>query len=70
MNRKPRSLVAKTQAEIEAVRKAVADRPHPRVLCVVDRVPGTIRDLYTATKRKLSGRTHQHRGRRIYRPAS
>ena len=44
------NLVAKTQAEIEAVRKAVGDRPHPRVLCVVDRVPGTIRDLYTASK--------------------
>ena len=43
-------LVAKTQGEIDAVRKAVADFPHPRVLCVVDRVPGTIRDLYTATK--------------------
>lgn len=42
-------LSAKTQGEIEEVRKAVADRPHPRVLCVVDRVPGTIRDLYTAT---------------------
>ena len=43
-------LSAKTQREIDAVRKAVADRPHPRVLCVVDRVPGTIRDLYTATR--------------------
>jgi iron complex transport system substrate-binding protein len=43
------NLVAKTQAEIEAVRKAVSDRPHPRVLCVVDRLPGTIRDLFTAT---------------------
>jgi len=42
-------LAAKTQGEIDAVRKAVANRPHPRVLCVVDRVPGTIRDLYTAT---------------------
>ena len=42
-------LSAKTQGEIDGVRKAVADRPHPRVLCVVDRVPGTIRDLYTAT---------------------
>src|ERR1044072_7091454 len=44
------NLVAKTQVEIEAVRKAVGNRPHPRVLCVVDRVPGTIRDLYTAPK--------------------
>jgi iron complex transport system substrate-binding protein len=43
-------LSAKTQSEIDAVRKAVADRPRPRVLCVVDRVPGTIRDLYTATR--------------------
>ena len=43
-------LSAKTQAEIDTVRKAVGDRPHLRVLCVVDRVPGTIRDLYTATK--------------------
>jgi len=43
-------LSAKTQGEIEAVRKAVADRPRPHVLCVVDRVPGTIRDLYTATR--------------------
>jgi iron complex transport system substrate-binding protein len=43
-------LVTKTQGELDAVQKAVADRPHPRVLCVVDRVPGTIRDLYTATR--------------------
>ena len=43
-------LVVKTQGEIYAVRKAVADRPHSRVLCVVDRVPGTIRGLYAATR--------------------
>ena len=43
-------LSVKTQAEIDAVRKAVGDRPPLRVLCIVDRVPGTIRDLYTATK--------------------
>ncbi len=44
------ALSAKTQREIDAVRKAVANRPRPRVLCIVDRVPGTIRDLYTATR--------------------
>lgn len=44
------TLSAQTQREIESVRIAVANRPHPRVLCVVDRVPGTIRDLYTATR--------------------
>jgi iron complex transport system substrate-binding protein len=43
-------LSAQTQREIDAVRRTVANRPHPRVLCVVDRVPGTIRDLYTATR--------------------
>jgi iron complex transport system substrate-binding protein len=43
-------LSVKTQGEIDAVRKAIGDHPHPRVLCIVDRVPGTIRDLYTATK--------------------
>lgn len=48
--REATELAAKTQGEIDAVRKMVGDRPHPRVLCVVDRVPGTIRDLYTATK--------------------
>lgn len=42
-------LLAKTQAEVEAVRKAVADRQRMKVLCVVDRLPGTIRELYTAT---------------------
>ncbi len=48
--REGKDLAAKIQGEIDAVRRAVADRPHPRVLCVVDRVPGTIRDLYTATR--------------------
>jgi iron complex transport system substrate-binding protein len=43
------ALSAKTQAEIDAVRKIVGNRSRPRVLCVVDRVPGTLRDLYTAT---------------------
>ena len=43
-------LTSKTQTELDSVRKAVAGRPALKVLCVVDRVPGTIRDLYTATK--------------------
>jgi iron complex transport system substrate-binding protein len=44
------ALSAKTQREIDVVQKAVTNRPRPRVLCVVDRIPGTIRDLYTATR--------------------
>lgn len=43
-------LSAKTQGEIEQVRETVAGLPRPRVLCVVDRLPGTIRDIYTATR--------------------
>jgi iron complex transport system substrate-binding protein len=45
-----KKLLADTRSEIDAVRTAVANRPRPRVLCVVDRLPGTIRDLYTATR--------------------
>ena len=44
-----KELLAQTQAEVEAVRKAVANRQPVKVLCVVDRLPGTIRELYTAT---------------------
>lgn len=44
------ALTAQTQRELDAVRVAVANRPRAKVLCVVDRVPGTVRDLYTATR--------------------
>jgi iron complex transport system substrate-binding protein len=43
-------LITKTRNEVEEVRSAVATRGRPRVLCVVDRVPGTLRDLYVATR--------------------
>lgn len=43
-------LSTKTEGEIEQVRQTVANLPRPRVLCVIDRLPGTIRDLYTATR--------------------
>ena len=43
-------LSAKTEREIDHVRQAVANLPRPRVLCVVDRLPGTVRDLYIATE--------------------
>ena len=56
-------LATKTKSEIDAVRKAVGDRPHPRVLCVVDRVPGTIRDLYTPPGEAISMSELIHRRR-------
>ena len=48
--REAAELLTKTTSEIETVRKAVAERQRLKVLCVVDRVPGTIRELYTATR--------------------
>ncbi len=41
-------LLEATRAALEDVRSRTRDLPHPRVLCVVDRVPGTLRGLYTA----------------------
>ncbi len=45
-----RRLAQRVRAEFEDVRRRTADLPRPRVLCVVDRLPGTLRDLYVATK--------------------
>lgn len=41
-------LAQQARAGVEAVRLATERLPRRRVLCVVDRVPGTLRDLYTA----------------------
>jgi iron complex transport system substrate-binding protein len=48
--REGKELAAKARAEVEEVRARVRDLPRRRVLCVVDRVPGTLRDLYAATE--------------------
>jgi len=42
-------LLAETRAKLDAVRERTRDLPRVRVLCIVDRVPGTLRGLYTAT---------------------
>jgi iron complex transport system substrate-binding protein len=41
-------LLQQTRASVETVRLTAERLPRRRVLCVVDRVPGTLRDLYTA----------------------
>ena len=41
-------LLAETRASVEEVRARASALPRRNVLCVVDRVPGTLRDLYTA----------------------
>jgi iron complex transport system substrate-binding protein len=43
-------LLAETRARLDAVRARAKDLKRPRVLCIVDRVPGTLRGLYTATE--------------------
>src|SRR5947209_11493439 len=42
-----RDLAARTRAGVETIRLATEKLPRRRVLCVVDRVPGTLRDIYT-----------------------
>ena len=43
-----RRLLEQTRMSVETVRLTTERLPRKRVLCVVDRVPGTLRDLYTA----------------------
>lgn len=43
-------LLNETRAKVDDVRARTRDLPRRRVLCVVDRVPGTLRDLYSATQ--------------------
>lgn len=44
------SLTASTRETLHRIRRKTAQFSKPRVLLVVDRTPGTLRDLYTATK--------------------
>ncbi len=42
-------LIAQVKASLETVRRRAAPLPHPSVICIVDRTPGTLRDLYAVT---------------------
>jgi len=48
--RQASDLAALTRAALERVRQRAAPLAHPRVLCIVDRTPGTLRDLYAVTE--------------------
>jgi len=48
--RQAERLAAQTKASLDTVRKRAARLPRPSVLCVVDRTPGTLRDLYGVTE--------------------
>ena len=43
-------LAAQTRAKLDEVRARTQNIQRPRVLCIVDRVPGTLRGMYTATE--------------------
>jgi iron complex transport system substrate-binding protein len=43
-------LVSDTKAALDKVQARAASLPHPSVLCIIDRTPGTLRDLYAATQ--------------------
>jgi iron complex transport system substrate-binding protein len=45
-----RQLIEETRAKLEAVRARTSGLPRPRVLCIADRLPGTLRGLYAATE--------------------
>jgi iron complex transport system substrate-binding protein len=45
-----RRVLAETRGKVEEVRARAGALPRRRVLCIVDRVPGTLRDLYAATE--------------------
>ena len=47
--RQAADLAARTRAQLETVRRRAAMLPHPSVLVIVDRTPGTLRDLYAVT---------------------
>ena len=44
------ALVSQMRAELDGIRARTRDAPKPRVLVVVDRLPGTLRDIYIATE--------------------
>ena len=45
-----KELAMETRAVLDEVRERTQDQPRPSVLTVVDRLPGTLRDLYVATQ--------------------
>jgi iron complex transport system substrate-binding protein len=48
--REATALVASTREGLDRVARRTATLPKPKIALIVDRTPGTLRDLYTATK--------------------
>jgi iron complex transport system substrate-binding protein len=43
-------LTAEIKGSLESVRRRAASLPHPSVITIIDRTPGTLRDLYAVTQ--------------------
>lgn len=68
--RETQVLLTETRAAIEEVRANARDRERTRVLCVVDRVPGTLRDLYAATEESFLAELIQIAGGEVVAPSA
>jgi iron complex transport system substrate-binding protein len=63
-------LAARTRAALDAVRRRAARLPRPRVLIIVDRTPGTLRDMYGALPGSFLAELAEIAGGRVVPPAA
>ena len=63
-------LAAATRAALLRVSQKTANRGRPKVLLIVDRTPGTLRDLYSATEGAFLGELVELAGGRMAAPRS
>lgn len=68
--REARALAASTRAALERVRSRARNLARPTVLCVVDRTPGTLNELYAATQGSYMAELVQVAGGRVVAPPS
>ncbi len=63
-------LLKETQRQLDEVRARTQNLSRPRVLCVVDRAPGTLRDVYAATKESFIAQLIEIAGGEVIAPSS
>ncbi|MFL6211917.1 MAG: ABC transporter substrate-binding protein [Pyrinomonadaceae bacterium] len=68
--REAQQLINETRAKLEDVRARTRELPRLRVLCIVDRVPGTLRGLYAATAESFIGQLIETAGGTSIAPAA
>ncbi len=63
-------LFNETRSQLDELRARTRNLPRPRVLCVVDRAPGTLRDVYAATKESFIAQLIEIAGGEVIAPSS